>query len=555
MIRKYARISRVLILMAAVMMAALPGPGLKAVESPPAEDTGQQQETEERVDHIEEAKNCIVEIRSGFMTEKNNYYPLKNGSGVVISSGKNSGSVYILTTYNTVRCRRKIRKKFCKEHKLDEKNANLTEEIRVITVADGQEEAEIVTFSKEYNYCLLECQKGLKDKDAILLGSSDDLVTGDPVWSLGFLEDKPEGVKGENFEKEQVSVRSGQLQDKNAGKEKRDYLQHQAEFSPGMTGGPLLNKKGELVGINDAKKTEQASKIYYAVPVEIICKDLNSHTIPYSTNEMLRQRKEFEEALSRAEKLLEDKSYKDQSKEALQKAVEEGRNLKQSQDVSTEEYEKVKQALEKAEQELVPKMKTSRKVVIVLGCITAFLLLWFLKNLIWWLRHKRRLKALANRKREPASYSEKADSAASAKRNRKKKTSPRDHENDFDNRKDVIPVDRRARYHEDMAGRRSRPDKRAGLFYNRTGQFRNIEWTEFRIGKKKENDYVIDNKQVSRNHAMIRWQGNCYTITDLNSSNGTMVNGRKIAPGKPVVLHNDDHIFLANEEFIFRMLD
>ena len=78
---------------------------------------------------------------------------------------------------------------------------------------------------------------------------------------------------------------------------------------------------------------------------------------------------------------------------------------------------------------------------------------------------------------------------------------------------------------------------------------------EFRVGKRKDNDYIIDNRQVSRNHMVIRWEKTHYTITDLDSVNGTIVNGKKIRPGTTIVLHNDDRIFLANEEFVFRMLD
>jgi pSer/pThr/pTyr-binding forkhead associated (FHA) protein len=48
------------------------------------------------------------------------------------------------------------------------------------------------------------------------------------------------------------------------------------------------------------------------------------------------------------------------------------------------------------------------------------------------------------------------------------------------------------------------------------------------IGRSRDNDIVIENLSVSRNHARIRRQDGKYIITDLNSANGTLVNGVRI---------------------------
>jgi pSer/pThr/pTyr-binding forkhead associated (FHA) protein len=52
---------------------------------------------------------------------------------------------------------------------------------------------------------------------------------------------------------------------------------------------------------------------------------------------------------------------------------------------------------------------------------------------------------------------------------------------------------------------------------------------ERKIGRSSENDIVITNdKLVSRFHAVIHFNGESYFIEDLESSNGTFVNGNKI---------------------------
>lgn len=48
------------------------------------------------------------------------------------------------------------------------------------------------------------------------------------------------------------------------------------------------------------------------------------------------------------------------------------------------------------------------------------------------------------------------------------------------------------------------------------------------IGRSEDNDIVIDDRWVSRHHARIRVDGQQYTVEDLGSKNGTLVNGQRI---------------------------
>ncbi|MDE7006775.1 MAG: FHA domain-containing protein, partial [Lachnospiraceae bacterium] len=50
-------------------------------------------------------------------------------------------------------------------------------------------------------------------------------------------------------------------------------------------------------------------------------------------------------------------------------------------------------------------------------------------------------------------------------------------------------------------------------------------------------------------HAVFQIQGGICQVTDNHSSNGTWVNGIRLAPGKPVEIVNDDRIRLADEDF------
>ncbi|AEF16575.1 MULTISPECIES: FHA domain-containing protein [Thermoanaerobacterium] len=79
------------------------------------------------------------------------------------------------------------------------------------------------------------------------------------------------------------------------------------------------------------------------------------------------------------------------------------------------------------------------------------------------------------------------------------------------------------------------------------GSFNLFEVTT--IGRADDCDIVVDNPYVSSKHAMIRKKGKKYIIQDLNSTNGTFVNGRRV---KNIVrLKNEDVIKLGNEEYRF----
>ena len=69
------------------------------------------------------------------------------------------------------------------------------------------------------------------------------------------------------------------------------------------------------------------------------------------------------------------------------------------------------------------------------------------------------------------------------------------------------------------------------------------------IGRNPHCDICLDDGAVSRVHARIRFDGTRFTISDIASSNGTFLNGRRLV--NPAPLYNGDRVRIGSGEFVF----
>src|SRR4051812_25001977 len=68
------------------------------------------------------------------------------------------------------------------------------------------------------------------------------------------------------------------------------------------------------------------------------------------------------------------------------------------------------------------------------------------------------------------------------------------------------------------------------------------------VGRKPDNDVVIDNPAISGHHCRIALEGGTYYVEDLESTNGTFVNEKRV---KKSGLHHNDVVGVAKHAVVF----
>jgi serine protease Do len=142
-------------------------------------------------------------------------------------------------------------------------NAHVVEQADeiIVTMADeSQHKAELVSADPEGDLAIIKMETD-KPAAAIRLGSSSDLMIGETVIAVG----NPFGYQ-HTVTTGVVSALDRTIEPSPATKHE-GLIQTDAPINPGNSGGPLLNIRGELIGINTAIRAG-AQGLGFAIPVD-----------------------------------------------------------------------------------------------------------------------------------------------------------------------------------------------------------------------------------------------------------------------------------------------
>jgi S1-C subfamily serine protease len=139
----------------------------------------------------------------------------------------------------------------------------------IVTFLDGRSyNADIIGFDEFTDIGVIKVSADLSLLQPLSLGDSANLRVGEPIAAIG----NPFGLSGSMTSG--IVSQLGRLLPLGSGYSIPDVIQTDAAINPGNSGGPLLNMRGEIVGINTAiqSTTGEFTGVGFAVPSQTIAK-------------------------------------------------------------------------------------------------------------------------------------------------------------------------------------------------------------------------------------------------------------------------------------------
>jgi S1-C subfamily serine protease len=131
-----------------------------------------------------------------------------------------------------------------------------------VTLSDKHKyKAKVVGADKSHDLALLQIDA--PNLSPVILANSADLVVGQKVFAIG----NPFGLSGTMTRGIISAIRPIRSP---SGSAIEDAIQTDAAINPGNSGGPLLNSRGEVIGINTmiaSNGADQSSGIGFAIPI------------------------------------------------------------------------------------------------------------------------------------------------------------------------------------------------------------------------------------------------------------------------------------------------
>ncbi len=139
----------------------------------------------------------------------------------------------------------------------------------IVTFLDGRSyNAEIIGIDESTDIGVIKVNADLKLLHPLSLGDSSNLKVGESITAIG----NPFGLSGSMTSG--IISQMGRLLPSDSGFSIPDVIQTDAAINPGNSGGPLLNMRGEVVGINTAiqSTTGEFTGVGFAIPSQTVVK-------------------------------------------------------------------------------------------------------------------------------------------------------------------------------------------------------------------------------------------------------------------------------------------
>lgn len=171
------------------------------------------------------------------------------GSGFIINTDG-----YILTNYHVINGAKEV----------------------TVTLSDGQEvTASVVNYDSDKDIAMIKLNGNVEVPGVVELGNSDALQPGEEVVAIGNPLSKE---LSSTLTKGIVSALNRSVETQSGVN--TNLIQTDAAINSGNSGGPLINTKGEVIGINTLKASDGAEGIGFAIPINDVKEKIDSLSKP-----------------------------------------------------------------------------------------------------------------------------------------------------------------------------------------------------------------------------------------------------------------------------------
>lgn len=494
-------------------------------------------------------------------------HPVQGGSGFLIGD-EQSGAEYMITAKEITAVSKETTQQIMELYAGEDTEEKITYKTKAVVRRDVMIDVSLVAESDEMGFAVWKLSQPLYDREALVL--SDEALTGvsGQMASVSGFPTAPSLTEETvYYTKDEVITVDGMLI--GDGKEGNiKYLYHNIVPNPGIVGGPVLDKEGNVIALNQSK---QAQEGYYALQISELLPVLEALGIPYvTTSELEAQRQAELAAMVFKDKLqkgiqvaqsIDGALYYKESYEVLQACLLEAQTINDSDDVTQKQVDTALANLNAAMEGLEEKPPVWVTFVIALFVIVV---LAVIAAIIWMkTREKREQKRVirleeltvtqappvfAQNRIQKEDYRILVNQGSEQLRNDEPEPATA---NEIYGETTVFSQNT----DETVVLRQEEKKQQAYLIRKRTGEKITITEKEFVLGKDpSQTDYCLTgNSAISRSHAVILQKETEYAVSDKNATNGTFVNGEKVAAFQKASLKDGDIIRLADEDFEFRI--
>ena len=436
------------------------------------------------------------------------------------------------------------------------------------------------------DFTALKLSKPLNGSLSLALkGNTEETVhRTDEVYALGFPSDLEyiEDQKVSSLTSSDVDVRTGNV-NKLASVGGVQTINHSATLKPAMSGGPLLDSAGNVIGINAA--TTNNSEVYnYAISIDPLINALNVNNIEYKAadgssatpepdtttepgvtdSETTTEAPvpslnwtEFNNAFAQATSKSEA-GYTAESFAELKAALTIATSVKEkSENATQDEIDDAAAKLNSAIGALVEAKQGAPMKMMIIIALAVVLVLAVIIVIVLVSRKGKNIEveaAPAPMPVNPPQYNDgwKETGGSQAPSFNVQQSSDSAETGVLSGGSTATTVLSSGANETTVLN--SRPY--ATLVRKSNNETVQVTATPFVIGKERRrvNYCISDNTTISRSHAQIVKNGANISIIDMNSKNGTFVNGVKCDANAAVALKSGDKITLADEDFVFNIL-